>query len=77
MASISTTEKNKCTNSTGKAKANFDEHLGVKKEVHAREFPQEEGKTAAFLEKKSTDEDDEKVEFLETEFTDWIWGICC
>ena len=33
MASISTAEKSKCTNSTGKAKANLEEHLGVKKEV--------------------------------------------
>ena len=33
MARISKTEKNNCTNSTGKAKANLDEHLGVNKEV--------------------------------------------
>ena len=26
--------KNKCANSTEEAKANLDEHLGVKKEVH-------------------------------------------
>ena len=33
-----------------------------RKEGGTREFPPEDGKTA---------------EFLETEFTDWIWGSCC
>ena len=65
--------KNKCTNLTGKARANFDEHLGL----GTREFPPEDDETAEFLETESTDEDDETVEFLETKFKDWIWGTCC
>ena len=48
-----------------------------RKEGGTREFPPENGEAAEFLGTKSTDEDDETVEFLEAEFTEWIWGSCC